>query len=79
MDHVVLVLFENRSFDNVLGRLYGPKDGKTFEGVIGKDLRNPIPEWAEHGSERKTVPYTVATDMDAPNPDSSTSVLWLGD
>jgi phospholipase C len=70
MDHVVLVLFENRSFDNVLGRLYGPGDGKTFEGVLGKELSNPIPEWAEHGAERKTVPYTTTTDMDAPNPDS---------
>jgi len=70
MDHVVLVLFENRSFDNMLGRLYGPADGKNFEGVVGKDLSNPIPAWAEHGAERKTVPYTIATDMDAPNPDS---------
>ena len=70
MDHVVLVLFENRSFDNVLGHLYGPQDGKTFEGVIGRALSNPIPEWAEHGADRKTVPYTVATDLDAPNPDS---------
>jgi phospholipase C len=70
MDHVVLVLFENRSLDNVLGHLYGPEDGKNFEGVIGKGLSNPIPEWAEHGAERETVPYTVATDMDAPNPDS---------
>ena len=70
LDHVVLVLFENRSLDNLLGHLYGPEDGKTFEGVIGKGLSNPIPEWAEHGAERKTVPYTVATDMDAPNPDS---------
>jgi len=70
MDHVVVVLFENRSLDNVLGHLYGPADGKTFEGVIGKDLSNPIPEWAEHGAGHKVVPYTVATDMDSPNPDS---------
>lgn len=70
MDHVVVVLFENRSLDNMLGRLYGPEDGKTFEGVIGKDLSNPIPEWAEHGADRKVVPYGVATDMDSPNPDS---------
>jgi phospholipase C len=67
---VVVVLFENRSLDNVLGHLYGPGDGKTFEGVLGKELSNPIPDWAEHGAERKVVPYTVATDMDAPNPDS---------
>lgn len=70
MDHIVVVLFENRSLDNVLGHLYGPADGKTFDGVIGKDLSNPIPEWAEHGADRKVVPYTVATDMDTPNPDS---------
>ena len=43
LDHVVLVLFENRSFDNLLGHLYRPDDGKTFEGVIGKNLSNPIP------------------------------------
>jgi Phosphoesterase family len=70
LDHVVVVVFENRSLDNVLGRLYGPGDGKTFDGVIGKDLTNPIPEWAEHGADRKVVPYTVATDMDSPNPDT---------
>ena len=70
LDHVVVVLFENRSLDNVLGRLYGPGDGKTFDGVIGKDLSNPIPEWAEHGADRKTVPYGITTDMDSPNPDS---------
>jgi hypothetical protein len=56
---VVVVLFENRSLDNVLGHLFGPEDGRTFEGVIGKDPSNPIPEWAEHGAERKVVPYTV--------------------
>ena len=70
LDHIVVVLFENRSLDNVLGHLYGPADGKSFEGVIGKNLSNPIPEWAEHGADRKVVPYTVATDMDSPNPDS---------
>jgi hypothetical protein len=30
----------NRSLDNVLGRLYGPGDGKDFDGVIGKSLGN---------------------------------------
>ena len=70
LDHIVVVLFENRSLDNVLGHLYGPADGKNFDGVAGKNLSNPIPAWAEHGAERKVVPYTVATDMDSPNPDS---------
>jgi phospholipase C len=75
MDHVVLVLFENRSLDNLLGHLYGPEDGKTFEGVIGRDLSNPIPDWAEHGVERETVPYAIGTDpgrADRPGPASLT-------
>ena len=54
----------------MLGRLYGPEDGKDLEGVVGKELSNPIPVWAEHGADRKVVPYSVATDMDVPNPDS---------
>jgi len=69
LDHVVVVMFENRSFDNLLGRLYEPGEVESFEGVIGKDLSNPIPEWAEHGADRKVVPYTVATNMDTPSPD----------
>ena len=39
----MVVLFENRSLDNLLGHLYGPDDGKTFEGVVGKELSNPEP------------------------------------
>jgi phospholipase C len=32
LDNVVVVLFENRSLGNVLGHLYGPRDGKNFDG-----------------------------------------------
>jgi hypothetical protein len=42
-DHVVVLMLENRSFDNVLGYLYqdGVPAGKNFEGVVGKGLTNP--------------------------------------
>lgn len=72
MDHVVLVLFENRSFDNLLGRLYQSQDGKTFEGVADKELTNPVPPWAEHQPPDGSalVHYSTTDDMDAPNPDS---------
>ena len=43
LDHVVVLMFENRSFDNVLGRLYEPGEVASFEGVLGKELLNPIP------------------------------------
>jgi Phosphoesterase family len=70
LDHVVVVMFENRSFDNLLGRLYQPGDVKSFEGVIDKDLKNPIPEWAQNEANRKLVPYGIAANMNTPSPDS---------
>ena len=69
LDHVVVVMFENRSFDNLLGRLYEPSEVRSFEGVIGKDLKNPIPAWAQHGADRKFVSYVVAPNMNTPHPD----------
>ena len=70
LDHVVVVMFENRSFDNLLGRLYEPGEVASFEGVIGKDLSNPVPEWAEHRPDDGIVRYGVAPNMNTPNPDS---------
>ena len=36
LDHIVVVLFENRSLDNLLGHLYGPEDGKTFDAQVDR-------------------------------------------
>ena len=36
LDHIVVVMFENRSFDILLGRMYEPGEVASFEGVIGK-------------------------------------------
>ena len=69
LDHVVVLMFENRSFDNLLGRLYEPGEVESFEGVLGKELSNPIPGWAEHGADRGVVPYGIAKDMNTPYPD----------
>jgi phospholipase C len=70
LDHVVVVMFENRSFDNLLGRLYGPGEVASFEGVIGKELWNPVPDWAEYRPPSGSVAYGVAANMNTPNPDS---------
>ncbi|WP_177226057.1 alkaline phosphatase family protein [Actinacidiphila rubida] len=69
LDHVVVLMFENRSFDNLLGQLYQPGEVAAFEGVLGKDLSNPIPGWAEEHSGHQIVPYGTAETMDTPNPD----------
>jgi len=45
-DYVVVLMMENRSFDNLLGYLYEPDAvprGATFAGVAGQTLSNPIP------------------------------------
>jgi phospholipase C len=63
-------MFENRSFDNLLGRLYEPGEVAAFDGVTGKGLSNPIPDWAaDQGPGGGVVPYGVATDMNRPSPD----------
>ena len=63
-------MFENRSFDNLLGRLYEPGEVASFEGVIGKDLSNPVPDFAaDRGDGSGVVPYCVAPTMNTPSPD----------
>jgi phospholipase C len=69
IDHVVVIMFENRSFDNLLGRLYQPGEVASFEGVAGREFSNPIPEWAADPAGRTAVPYGVAPDMNTPSPD----------
>jgi phospholipase C len=68
LDHVVVLMFENRSFDNLLGRLYEPGEVQAFEGVRGKSLANPVPGWADSGGG-SLVLYGDAAGMNTPSPD----------
>src|SRR3984957_2820217 len=72
LDHVVVIMFEKRSFDNLLGRLYQPGEVPSFAGVTGLGLSNPVPEWAagaDPGTAPRLVPYGTTTDMNSPSPD----------
>jgi phospholipase C len=68
-EHLVVLMFENRSFDNLLGHLYPPGSlpaGQTFAGAGYRDFTNPSPSGP--------IPFHVyrgATDriMQSPNPD----------
>ena len=71
--HIVVLMLENRSFDNLFGYLYDrendppfdtPPRGQSFEGVSGKDLTNPIP--ADFGGGFAHV--SECTDFTAPQP-----------
>jgi phospholipase C len=76
-DHVVVLMLENRSFDNILGYMYpdGPPTtapaGKTFEGVAGKSLCNPVPSSAVHQppSGATSIEVSPGTDYFQPYPD----------
>lgn len=74
MDHVIVVLFENRSFDDLLGQLYTPEEMVGFAGVLGRDLTNPVPEWAKPvppgaGREPGVVHFSPAPDRNTPKLD----------
>jgi phospholipase C len=47
LDGVVVIMLENRSLDNQLGRLCQPGEVESFEGVTGKALSNPI-RWEDN-------------------------------
>ena len=69
-DHVVTLMFENRSFDNILGNLYSAEDpprGQTFDGLSQGSYSNPGPT----GDPVAAHIYTGETDavMRHPQPD----------
>jgi phospholipase C len=71
IEHIVVVMFENRSFDNVLGTLYPPSD--TFNG-LPLDSANTFTD----GFDQYTVGVTnvppSGNDLDiTPNPDPGES------
>jgi phospholipase C len=70
-DHVVVLMLENRSFDNLLGYLYSQKSvppGKQFEGLDGKNICNPIPLAWQFGDQAgiavTEVPVARIKDVD---------------
>ena len=71
-DHLVVLMFENRSFDNLLGYLYSPQGspvpaGQEFEGLSGGSRSNTAPD----GAVIAAHPYDGPTDavMMSPQPD----------
>ena len=73
-DHLVVVMFENRSFDSLLGYLYGSGNvprNQTFNGLAGTEHRNPVPPYINDGHafvSARISPGTIP-DLQNPNPD----------
>ncbi len=69
IEHVVVLMQENRSFDNLLGWLYDPANKSPFnvvppdfDGLYGKNLSNRAPDG-------RVVPAGKSTDARGPRPD----------
>jgi phospholipase C len=78
IEHIVVLMLENRSFDNMLGWLYdptnpapcnGPPLSGTFDGVWGKNLSNPILPPPGSAPPYPRVPVGKGTDPTMPDPD----------
>ena len=68
-DHLVVVMYENRSLDNVLGWLYPA--GSGFDGLADGSYTNPVPSYINdgHSSVAARKSPGTAADMQNPNPD----------
>ncbi len=64
-DHVVVLMLENRSFDNLLGYLYkdGVPNGKKFEG-LQDGHSNPVPPAANGFNEHPIIAAFAGKDSD---------------
>ena len=71
VDHIVVLMLENRSFDNLLGYLYedGVPKGKKFEGLQDGPRTLPVPKRAIDYNQHPTVTTQPATDYHQPYPD----------
>jgi phospholipase C len=82
LDHIVVIMFENRSFDNLLGRLYEPGEVASFAGVAGLDLSNPVPDWAagtDLGTAPRLVPYGTAVNSSGVRVPAIAVSPWIGE
>lgn len=70
--NVVVLMLENRSFDNLLGNLYQNHeipDGKSFAGLQTGPLSNPVPKRATDYKTVKSVSTQQASNYHQPYPD----------
>ncbi len=71
-DHVVVLMLENRSFDNLLGYLYTDDEipaGKQFDGLNNFDGALPVPSWAKDFDQHPSIKPFAAKNYHVPFPD----------
>ncbi|MEP6943415.1 MAG: alkaline phosphatase family protein [Betaproteobacteria bacterium] len=67
----MVVMFENRSIDNLLGHLYAPGQvprNQTYNGIAGTTYSNPVPPYINDGHTSVSTRISPGTDADYSNP-----------
>ncbi len=69
--NVVVLMLENRSFDNLLGYLYkdGVPEGKSYEGLQGTNYRLPVPSTVKDHDQYPFLSPYKGGDYHLPFPD----------
>ncbi len=70
-EKVVVLMLENRSFDNLLGYLYrdGVPEGKSYEGLQDTDFKLPVPSTVKDHDKHPFVSPYPGGDYKQPYPD----------
>ncbi len=85
-DHVVVVMLENRSFDNLLGNLYKPQDfekipfspDQKFAGLhFDGPFFNQVPQEAKDSHEGEKIYTQRASNFNEPYPDPGDSYVHV--
>lgn len=66
IDHVVVLMLENRSFDTMLGQLYPGRDG--FDGLTGSEANPGIARMARSRSRPGRIPASAVPPPPGPTP-----------
>jgi hypothetical protein len=70
-EHIVVVMFENRSLDSLLGYLYQPGQvprNQTYNGLAGNPQSNKVPGYINDGHTEVATRISPGTDADFSNP-----------
>lgn len=69
IEHIIVLMMENRSFDNVLGWLYDPDNPPPFNKQPNGTYNGVNSTMSNPGTDGKPVYVTKGTDTTAPYPD----------
>jgi hypothetical protein len=76
IEHVIVLMFENRSFDHILGAMPGVDGVLDAQGNVLPDLYNTMDPTTEPGDDNPTTPPTPVVPFLNPDPPLPPRINW---